>query len=227
MLYKVAVTGNICSGKSSAVKFLSSLPNTYVLYYDQIGHTVYERNLIFLNLIKKNFLDKNPKIFSHSQTIYENFDRKELGKIIFDKNDEDNSSLKTLNSLINPERKKLFSLKLKEIENQLKNSNSKAILFVEGAIIIESGSAKFFEEIWLTVASRAEIEKRFLERIHESSRNNTNTYNMNILDQIIKTQMKVEEKKKFCDHVIDTSGDFETTKKNYLNLYKKIINTKF
>jgi len=226
MLYKIAVTGNICSGKTSAVKFLSSLPNSCAIYYDQIGHLIYERNFMFLNLIKTNFHHKNPKIFSNIQTFYENFERKELGKIVFDKNDKERKSLKTLNALINPEMKNLFSLKIKEIESKIKNSSVNGILFVEGAIIIESGSAKIFDEIWMTVANRTEIERRFMERIRESNRNKITAYNLNMLDQIIETQMKEEEKKKYCDHVIDTSGDFEDTKKIYLNLYNKIL-TKF
>lgn len=225
MLYKVAVTGNICSGKSSAVKFLTSMPNTYMINFDEIGHAVYKRNFIFLNLIKKLFSHNNPKIFSNIDTFQEKFERKELGKIIFDKNDVDKTLLKILNAQINPEMKNLFSLKVKEIEKKVSEEKTNSILFVEGAIIIESGSLKLFDEIWLTVANRKEIEKRFLERMNSTPDKNS-SYDISILDEILKNQYNVEEKKKVCNEVIDTSGDYLDTQKIYLNLYNKTIDNK-
>jgi len=107
------------------------------------------------------------------------------------------------------------------LERELKLKNQKAILFVEGALIVEAGSYKLFDEVWMTVASREEIERRFLKRLEDSQ---INEYSKATLDKILNNQMRSEEKAKYCSEVIDTSDEIEKTYSKYSDLYKKLAN---
>lgn len=215
MLYKVGITGNICSGKSSCLKFLSKMPHSTGVNFDILGHTVYSRNLIFLDLIKKVFSRENKNIFFDEGNFSEKFVRKELGKVVF----ENKKKLDTLNCLIKPEMRKLLNLYFRNLESKLKAENKKGIIFVEGAIIIEGGIQNLFDEVWLTVASKEEVEKRFRKRLED---NKVTEYKPEVLEKILKYQLPNEEKMKYCSEVIDTSNDFEITKTKYLELYNKL-----
>lgn len=100
MLYKVGITGNICSGKSACLKFLSNQNSSYGLNFDQLGHTVYSRNPIFFRRIKDYFPEN---ITTDKNTPHEQINRKLLGNIVF----SDTSKLEYLNSLIRPEMRSL------------------------------------------------------------------------------------------------------------------------
>jgi dephospho-CoA kinase len=208
MVYIVGITGNICSGKSGCLKFLSSQKYSYGLNYDTLGHTVYSRNLFFLNLVKNIFSPFNQKIFTSNQ--YEEFNRKELGNLVF----QNEKHMQVLNSLIRPEMRKLLKTHFMKLEGNT------GILFVEGALIIEAESENLFDEIWMTVASKEEVEKRFLKRIKDDK---IREYDKNILEKILKFQMSEEEKKKHCTEIIDTSQDYEVTKLKYTEVYNKLL----
>jgi dephospho-CoA kinase len=212
--YIIGVTGNICSGKSSAAKFLSSQKHGNYLNLDKFGHTIYQKNFFILNSIKKHF-QNNPDIFTQPNTLMETINRKELGKVVF----KDKSKLDLLNSLILPEIQTLLRMYI----TQLNAKETKPfVLYIEGAIIGENKTGYYpFDEVWLTKASREEVERRFRERL---ANENIKEYNLKTLDLILEKQMSNEEKSKYCDEVIDTSNDFEVTKMKYLELHNKVLN---
>lgn len=215
MLYKLAVTGNICSGKSACVKYLSKLPHVKILNLDILGHVVYERNPYVMKLLKNNF--QNQKIFEKEKSFFEILNRKELGKIVFD----DKVQLDKLNNIMRPELKKILLLYMNKIETEnklLKNKNK--ILVVEGAIIIEAGFKNLFDETWMAIANKEEIEKRFMKRLIDEK---NNKYDKTILEKILKMQMPDQEKAKLCDHIIDTSDLIEKTQEKYFTLYNNLI----
>jgi dephospho-CoA kinase len=219
MLYKIGVTGNICSGKSSCIKFLSKLPHTYILNLDLIGHSIYERNMFFIEKIKENFYEDKNNIFKNEGSVHEKFIRKELGKIVFG-NDK---KLKLLDRLIRPELEILAELNIRKINDEVMKKNKKAILFIEGAILIEGGRyQKMLDEIWMTVASDEEVKKRFNKRNSKMD----SVESEQLLNKILKHQMISSEKAKYCNEVIDTSKDFDETKEIYITLYNKVLNEK-
>ncbi len=147
-LYKIGVTGNICSGKSSLIKYMKKKPNCITLNLDDIVHQIYRRNIFLEKMIKENFCfpDENSisqKIFYDYNKIFQEFNRKELGKIVFN----DDNKINTLNKLLKTELREKMLSDLKKIEfdlnekinnKQIQNSK-KYFLFVEGAMIIEAG----------------------------------------------------------------------------------------
>lgn len=208
MVYIVGITGNICSGKSGCLKFLSSQKYSYCMNYDTLGHTVYDRNLFFLKLVRNIFSPYNSKIFSSNRN--EEFNRKELGNLVF----QNEKLMQILNSQIRPEMRKLLKTQLMKLEEY------KGIIFVEGALIIEAESTKLFDEIWMTVANKQQIENRFSNRIKDMK---IKEYDKNILDNILKFQLPEDEKKKYCTEIIDTSQDYSLTKVKYNEIYNKLL----
>jgi len=209
-LYIIGVTGKICSGKSAAVKFLSSQPNTMMINLDHLGHLVYQKNFIFLNEIKNLFYQLNNKIFDNKDTFNEILNRKELGKIVF----KNKKYLKILNKLIRPEITNLLKIYINKIHSEINNPK---ILFIEGALIGDPLSNYFpYDEIWLTVTNQEETEKRFLQRL---ACQNIKEYNKDIFKDIISSQ----DYKVNYTHLIDTSTDFDITKLIYLKLYNEVI----
>ena len=208
-LYIVGVTGKICSGKSAAVKFLSSQPECLMINLDNLGHMVYQKNFMFINHIKNIFYPLNNKIFLNNDSFNEVINRKELGKVVFNNKEY----LKILNELIRPEISNLLKININKIQNQINNHK---ILFIEGALIGDPLS-KYnpYDEIWLTKISEEETERRFLDRLASQ---NVKEYNKEILKEII----KIQNYNINYTHVIDTSMDFDITKQTYLRLYNDI-----
>lgn len=207
MIYKIGVTGNICSGKSSCINFLSKLPHSYGINLDICSHVVYERNEIFNNLIRRLFLSD---AYDKYGTIYETFHRKKLGNTVF----HDMNKLNTLNRLIRPEIKRIFEMELNCIKE---NNKGSIIVFVEGALIIEAGFHNYFDEIWMTTANKEEIKKRYKQR---------NGEDLYLLEKILACQMDERVKANFCSQVIDTSGPKEETQREYQELHKSVLRNK-
>jgi len=145
ILYKIGVTGNICSGKSTLVKYMKKKPNCIILNLDEAVHQIYKRNLFIENSIKHNFctfkkIGISNNIYTNNEKLFQQFNRKELGKIVFD----DDSKLSTLNSILRNELKTKLLTDIEKIEFDLYDKNNqetfskKYFLFVEGAIIIEA-----------------------------------------------------------------------------------------
>jgi dephospho-CoA kinase len=209
-LYIIGVTGNICSGKSAAASFLGSQKQAKSLNLDEFGHIIYQKNYILLNKIKRHY--KN--IISNPNSIRESLNRKELGKIVFN----DAKQMAMLNSLMLPEIHSLLRL---YIENLRRRVREPIVLYIEGAIIGENrGDYYPYDEIWLVMANKEEIERRFKERL---VKNMIKEYDPKILEFILKRQMGFSEKMKYCSEVIDTNNEFDITKLKFIELHNKVL----
>jgi dephospho-CoA kinase len=214
MLYKIGITGNICSGKSACLKFLANQSHSFGINFDLLGHQVYLRNPLFYHMIKVSFTDQ---VVTDKNTINEKINRKALGNIVF----SNEKKLKFLNSHIRPEMRSLLVTHVHKLEEKLEKSQMNGILFVEGALIIEGGFGKnFFNEIWMTYAGKDEIRNRFTQRLKE---NNTKEYDEEILNRILKHQMSEEDKMKQCSEIINTESDIDVTKKKYKELHEMLL----
>jgi dephospho-CoA kinase len=137
-LYKIGITGNICSGKSSMIKYMSQKNNSISINLDDSVANIYDRNLFIMKMFKKNF-DKENSLFLNVNKLNETFLRKELGKIVFN----DDNKLNTLNKIMKSELKYKLNHEINKIEYEINNNNrdnnNKYFLFVEYAMLIEAG----------------------------------------------------------------------------------------
>ena len=129
--------------------------------------------------------------------------RKKLREIII--NDREKREL--LNSITHPA--------IIERENQLVRKADSDIVIVDAALLIESGSYKRFEEIILVYAPfKVQVER--LMRRDGMSRQDA--------ERFIKTQMDIEEKKKYATYIIDNSNGVDYTRKQVEELYEVFQN---
>lgn len=138
-MIKIAITGNIASGKSSVEKLLSAKGFT-VYDTDKIAHSILENSYEVKEVFKDFDITTDGKI-----------DRKKLGSIVFSNND----LLKKLEEIIHPQVKKEL-LKIFE--------KDEFIVFVSVPQLFESGLETLFDKIvYITAPENIRLE-RLIER---------------------------------------------------------------
>ena len=80
-------------------------------------------------------------------------------------------------------------------------------------LLIEVNMQSFFHNILMVYASEDVQKKRLVERDRLTEE---------MADSMIKSQLSVEEKKGYCDLIIDNSGTLEETRKQVERLWKKL-----
>ncbi len=194
----VALTGGIATGKSIVAEVLAR-QGCFIHSSDQTARQLMEPGQPAWEKIVARF---GKKILHPDQTI----DRPALGRIIF--NDEQARAF--LNHLVHPlvlEKKKVA------IERLAKEGRVK-IFISEAALTIEAGFAGFFDKV-IVVYCQPEIQIRRLmdrDRIGRAE-----------ALKKIRTQMPAEDKRRFADYVIDSSGTIGETIAQSEDVYKNLL----
>ena len=124
----LGITGNIGSGKSYVLDFLSKkFIKTYDL--DKIAKNIYKED----ELVKQEILQIFPDVTSKEKEI----DTKILGKLVFN----DDEMLHSLKKIIWP--------RIETFIQDKKNSNQNEFIAFEGAVIIDAKWHKMFDYIWI------------------------------------------------------------------------------
>ena len=194
----VALTGGIASGKSVVAKILEEL-GCYIHNADKIAHDLMEPEKPAWKKIVAHF---GIKILNEDKTI----NRSRLGKIIF----SDEKERHFLNELIHP----LVLEKKKEVINRLEKEGHYNIFISEAALTIEAGFAEFFDKIIMTYCKKEVQIKRLMERDGISRKQTI---------KIIKSQMQPQEKLKYADYIIDTSGSLQSTVEQTERVYRNLM----
>jgi dephospho-CoA kinase len=190
---KVAITGNIGSGKSTFSRFISEMGYP-VLYADNIS---------------KEFLANDPEVKSK---VIENFgagafsdgdiNNKYLADVVF----SDPKKLNKLNSILHP----LVRKKIEKLSDELLREND--IVFIEAALIYEAEIENLFNYVVLIIADK----KIRMERV-KSAKNLTEEEFLNReLNQISE-----DEKKKRADFIFsnnDTKDELKTKASLLINI---------
>jgi dephospho-CoA kinase len=143
ILRKVAVTGSLAAGKSTACRFLKKL-GAYTLNSDEIAHKLLLKNTPLkkeiIKLLGKQILTKNE------------VDRRKVAKVVF----QDNKKLNQLEKLIHPKV-------LKEITKQYRQAKkeNKYRLFIVEVPLLEKNLKKFFDAVVYITALKKLRQKRF------------------------------------------------------------------
>lgn len=159
----LGITGNIGSGKSYVLDFLSKkFIKTYDL--DKIAKNIYKED----ELVKQEILQIFPDVTSKEKEI----DTKILGKLVFN----DDEMLHSLKKIIWP--------RIETFIQDKKNSNQNEFIAFEGAVIIDAKWHKMFDYIWIINTNIEISKKRVL-----NSRDISEIDFMNIINN----QMKLKE----------------------------------
>ena len=191
----IGLTGGVGTGKSTVLEYIKENYNIYPLLTDLVGHRLQNKGEINYNLLVNEFGDK---ILNEDKTI----NRKILRELCF-------SDIKVLERVNNLTSENIMKAILEEIE--IVKNLSYDYIFIESAILFESGLDKLCDEIWF-VYSEEEI------RIERIMRNRN--YTRQMCEELIKKQLSEDEFKKKSTHIIYNNNDFEETKKNINNLFK-------
>jgi len=194
----VALTGGIASGKSVVAEVLEEL-GCYIHHADKIAHDLTEPEKPAWKKIVAHF---GKKILEEDKTI----NRSRLGKIIF----SDERERRFLNELIHP----LVLKKKKEVINRLEKKGHYNIFVSEAALTIEAGFADFFDKIIMTYCKKEVQIKRLMERDGISRKQTI---------KLIKSQMQPQEKLKYADYIIDSSGSFQSTVEQTERVYRNLM----
>ncbi len=183
----IGITGGVGAGKSTILEYLEERSDMKVIRTDETAHDLCEPGgSCYDGLI--HILSRD--ILSPDGTI----DRKKMAAVIFG----DKSLLQKVNDIIHPAVKKFV---LEDIEKE-KSRGVYNWYFVEAALLIEEGYDRILDELWYIYADD-EVRRERLK----SSRGYTDEK----IDSIMRSQSGDEVFRSHCAHVIDNSGDKESS----------------
>ena len=196
-MLKVAITGNIASGKSEVEKMLLNF-GFKIADTDKINHFILMSDYSAILEIKNAF--KEDDILDEGGAI----SREKLGKVVF-------SSLEKKLKLEEILHKRIFQ----KVEEFFKENESKDIVFVSIPLLFETNQQEMFDKI-IFVSANDEIRiERLIKR---------NGYSREYALDRLRSQGEEEEKIKKSDFVIYNNSDFISLKNQVKSVLEKLIN---
>ncbi len=196
-MLKVGLTGSIAVGKSSVLSVFREL-GCAVFDADKIAHAVMEPGREAYRDIVGEF---GEEILAADKTI----DRAKLGAVVF----ADAERRKRLNEIVHPRVIEEQNLLLGEIEARTPDS----IVIMDAALMIESGGYKRFDKLIVVFCDPQSQLERLMRR---------NNLSREAAELRIRAQMSSDEKRKYADYEIDTSGSLEETRKRVIEVYEEL-----
>jgi dephospho-CoA kinase len=196
-MLRVGLTGGYASGKSFVGETLASL-GCHLIRADELGHLVLQPGGEAYGPVVKEF---GAGILNSDGAI----DRRRLAAEVFDKPER----LAVLNSLVHPP----VIRREEAIMTEIAARDPHAIAVMEAAILIETGSYKRFDRVILTVCDEECQIRRAMHRDRLSREE--------VLARL-RRQMPLEDKRKYADYVIDTSGSKDDTVRKVEAVYTSL-----
>jgi len=194
---RVGLTGGFASGKSFVGQALADL-GCFVIKADALGHQAIEPGGEAYAAVVEEFgtgiLDAAGRI-----------DRRRLGREVF----ENPERLAKLNSLVHP----VVIRREEQLMAEFAAREPKGIAVVEAAILIETGSRARFDRIVLAVCTPEQQIERAMRR--------DGLTREEVLARMAR-QMPLEEKRKYADYVVDTSGSKDATLRQVRQVYESL-----
>jgi dephospho-CoA kinase len=197
-MIKVGLTGSIAVGKSFVLSVLREL-GCVTFDADKIAHSVMEPGRAAYRDIVSEF---GQGVVGNDGAI----DRAKLGAIVF----PDADRRKRLNEIVHPRVIEEQNRLLQEAEQ----SDPHAIVIVDAALMIESGGYKRFDKLIVVFCDREKQIERLMRR---------NQITRDEAELRIAAQMPSEEKRRYADYEIDTSGEFDETRRRVMEVYNELL----
>lgn len=194
-MLKVAIVGNIASGKSQVEKIISNLGYP-VADTDKINHKLLTEDTFIKEEIKENFGDN---ICDEKG----NISKAQLGKIIFENKEAKNK----LEAILHP---KIFE-KINDFFREQKNS---ILAFVSIPLLFETKREKEFDKIIFIACDEETRLQRLMKR---------NNYTKDEALKRMTSQGNEKEKIKKSDFVIYNNSDLNQLEKDVKTVINKLI----
>lgn len=194
-MLKIALTGNLASGKSTARKLFEEA-GFYTFDADRIIRSFYEeRGEVYIKVVEafgKEILDEKG-----------NIDRKKLASIVF----QDLQKLTLLESITH-------SALYRKLEEELKRLPEKSIVLVEASLLIEKGTYRNYHAVLLTYAPYEVCRNRAL----------ASGYSLEDFERRWKRQMPPEEKLRYAHFILRNTEGIEKLRSRVLELARVFRN---
>jgi dephospho-CoA kinase len=185
-MLRIGLTGGLASGKSFVGRALSEL-GCQLIEADDLGHQVMANGAEAYPAIVKEF---GPAILNEQEEI----DRRKLGAIVF----ANPELLKKLNAIVHP----AVRARSEGLTEAFARRDPHSIIVYEAAILVETGSFRDYDRLIVASCTEEQQIERAVARDHLTREEVRNR---------LRRQMPLEEKVKYADYVIDTSGTKEHT----------------
>jgi dephospho-CoA kinase len=197
-LNKVAVTGGLSSGKSTACRFFKEL-GAHVVNADEIVHQL---------LSPKNPIGQQViTLFGEDVVVNGQIDRSKIANIVFNHP----KLLRSLEKLLHPAVMSEIDKQYQQVKHQ-----GKATLFIaEVPLLFEIEGEQFFDYT-IAVSTDSAVSR---QRFKASTGYGDDEYNKRMGQQ-----MAPEEKTQRADFVINNSGSEEEMRRTVSDLYNKLSN---
>lgn len=195
-MLRVGLTGGLASGKSFVGHALAEL-GCHLIEADELGHQVLLPGAEAYDGVVNEF---GVEILDDDRYI----DRRRLGALVWDNPER----LAKLNSFVHPAVIARQQRMIAEIGKQ----DPAAIVVVEAAILVETGSYRRFDRLIVVVCPVEQQMERAMKR---------GAYSKEEVLARLSRQLPLEEKLRVADYVIDTSG----TKEHTLEQVKAVYNS--
>lgn len=198
-MLKIGLTGSVAVGKSFVCECLRGL-GCHVLDADKTSRETVAKGTEGLAEIVSKFGD-------HVLQPDGELDRKKMGTIVF----ADEGKRQLLNSIIHPRVIEAQNNWIAEVEK----NDPKGIAVIDAALMIESGGYQRFDKLIVVWCEPAIQLQRLMAR---------DGFDENTAKMRIAAQMPQDEKKRFADHLIDTSSGFDETREQVERLISQLKN---
>jgi len=196
-MLRVGLTGGLASGKSFVGHALHDL-GCYLIEADELGHQVLLPGAEAYDAVIQAF---GQEIVDERGFI----DRHKLGERVFGQPE----LLAKLSSLVHPP----VTQRQERMIAEIVRTDPAAIIVVEAAILVETGSYKKFDRLIVVVCTVEQQMERAMKR---------GTYTKEEVLARLSRQLPLEEKVRVADYVIDTSGTKENTLEQVRVLYSSL-----
>jgi len=194
----VALTGGIATGKSVVAQVLGQL-GCYIHESDTAAHELQAPETKAWKALVSHF---GEKILNPDKTV----NRRALGTIVF----ADKKEREFLDTLLHP----LVMEQKRELIKTVAKEGSHKIFVSVAALTIEAGFAEFFDKIIVVHCDKETQLKRLMER---------DSIDRDEALKKITSQMPADEKIKYADYIIDTSGSLRQTLDQAEQVYRNLM----
>jgi dephospho-CoA kinase len=196
-MLKVGLTGGMGCGKSFVAAELQRL-GCHLIEADRLGHAVLAPGGEAYDAVVREF---GPHLLQQDGSI----DRRELAAEVFDNPER----LALLNALVHPPVKAREKALLEALEAR----DPHAIVIVEAAILVETGSYRNYDRLIVVVCNETTQLERAMARDGATLKD---------VQARLSRQMPLMEKQKFADYIIDTSGTPDDTLRQTAKVYSAL-----
>jgi dephospho-CoA kinase len=200
-MLRVGLTGGFASGKSFVGRTLVDLGvdlGCLLIQADELGRQVQEPGGEAYDDVVHEF---GREILNADGSL----NRRRLAAVVF----HDPERLNALNALVHPHVRE----RRRRLEEEFARAHPHGIAVTEAAILIETGSYREYDRLIVAVCPPGLQVERAMARDHLTREE--------VLDRM-RQQMPLEQKVKFADYVIDTSGPKEATLVQTRSVYESL-----